>query len=99
MGDSATLLLGLLIAMAIPVVAVTLAVRSRRRRSHAGHPGAYFPDPWTTSAYPTADGTATGADEDELGVPPGYYPDPSHVAARRFWDGTKWTKITQGKRL
>jgi len=100
MGDSATLLLGLLIALAIPLVAVTLAIRSRRASSDAGHPGAYFPDPWGTSAPPSFQGTSPiGPDEDELGVPPGYYPDPSHSAARRYWDGTKWTKATQGKRL
>ena len=100
MSDSATLLLGLLLALAIPVVAVTWAIRSGRASHDAGHPSAYVPDPWGAAAPLNSQGTAsTGAAEDEIGIPPGYYPDPTHVAARRYWDGAKWTKATQGKPL
>jgi hypothetical protein len=97
MGDSATLLLGLLIVVAIPIVAVLAAVR-RRRASSPEHSGAYFPDPWTAAPQRLNDAPPRSRDEDERGVPPGYYPDPSHVADRRYWDGAKWTKATQGKR-
>jgi hypothetical protein len=100
MSDSATLLLGLLIALAVPVVAVTVAIRSVRASHDVGHPGAYFPDPWGEDAPLNSQGTAsTGAAEDDIGVPPGYYPDPTHVAVRRYWDGATWTKATQGKPL
>jgi hypothetical protein len=98
MSDSATLFVGLCIALAIPVVAVTLAVRSKRASNDAGHLSAHFPETWAASTPPNSYRTAaSGNDGGDLGIPPGYYADPSHVAARRYWDGAKWTKATQAK--
>jgi hypothetical protein len=98
MGDSATLLLGLLLFLAIPIVAVSVAARLRRASSPQ-HSGAHFPDPWGTAVpqEPNVVSPRSRA-EGEQGISPGYYPDPSYVAGRRYWDGTKWTKATQGRR-
>lgn len=64
MSDSATLLLGLILALAIPVVVATALIRAHRASSRAAHPGAHVPDPWETSApesgpgeSPTGSGT------------------------------------------
>ena len=65
MSDSATLLLGLLLALAIPVVAVTSAIRSGRASHDADIRVAYFPDPMGRASTPELQGTAsTGAAED-----------------------------------